>query len=475
MNKESIMKIFNGLSLLVFLLSTALNVQATSYSPQSMMLLNQQTEDINKTIQLIAQHEATLGNKMTDLSYTVSLPSQSISELGLVLDFESAAKGFKVLSVTPGSYADQLLIKSNDFIVKVNDKNIDTSSKNTLKQLFQRPQKITKIAFQSAGVYHETSTLIKALYLPEVNLTIGQNNFSDKSLNSLEQLKQRIQGTLLTISESEKKLGNDMHQFSYLANIPAQTLANLGLVIALDSASRGYRVLDILVGSSGEFLTIEKGDLLISINHLYILHAAHNNLMNEFKKLSAGEEVTLGFLIDSTEYFITTKIRGQHIPAINFSVGNTESYPPFIYQLQDVSLQQLQKKKVTNDENACGVVSIFKSRPTITTGTQGRGVGMSLGSTMITSIDGNDGKLIKHTYSLPIGKHTIELKSKGRGKKAIVINIQANKKYELSAFFFTKYKVSGDRLKSLGIPTQSRRHRFWLPSISSVTDRVCSL
>lgn len=467
------MKIFKWLSLLVFLLSTAINAKVGSDNQQSITLLAQQTEDINTTIQLIAQHEATLGNKITDLSYTISLPSRSIIELGLILDFENSEKGYKVLSVTPGSYADKLLIKSNDYIVKVNGKVINSFSKSALKKLFQQSEQITKIAFKSAGIYQEVIIKLEDFYLPEAKLTIGQDKLSAQSLKQLEQLKQRIQGTLWTIAENETALGHDMRQFSYLAEIPRKALPNLGLVIGLDSKSMGFRVIDILSGSSAESLDLEKGDLIISINHLYILHASTNGLMNVLKNLTPKQEITLGILISGTEHFITTKVKALHIPSINFSVGNTKAYPPFIYQFNDPALQYQQgNKKVVEDEGSCGIISVLKILEDYRTRMPLRSAKID---PSITSIDGNIQNFNKHTYVLPIGKHTVEITRINKGVRSFEINVQANKKYELSYFIFSKEKVSSDRLLSLGISNKYRDPSFWMPFVRQEIDKTCSL
>ncbi len=467
------MKIFQWLSLVVFLLSTAINGQAYTYSQQSKALLDQQTEDIRKTVEVIAEHEAALGNDIGDLSYTVSLPSQSISDLGLVLNFSKAENGFKVLSVVPGSTADKLSIKHSDYIVKVNDKSINNSNKDTLKGLFQHPENIIKIAFVSAGVYQEKNILVKYLYLPEVNLMMGENSFSPESLKRLEQLKQRIQGTLLTITEEETNLGNSMHQFSYLADIPKQTLANLGLVFNLDSNSGGYRVVDIPAGSSAESLSLEKGDLIISINHMYILQAAHNNLIDELHNLSAGQEVTLGVLVGETEHFLTTKIKAKHIPAINFTVGDTDNYSLFKYQLPSTYLTKiLQKDRVNKDENSCGVVSLFKAYGNSSSSEHKDGM-MLIGS-KIRSVGGNGGKQGITSFTLPVGKHTFEVKTHFRKTKSIEINVKANKKYNLASFTLPNKETSRDRLSSTAIRVKGHK-KFWLPIVWKETDYTCNL
>jgi hypothetical protein len=467
------MKIFQWLSLIAFLLTTAINVQAASYNQQSITLLDQQTEDINKTIQLIVQHEATLGNEVADLSYTISLPSQTIVELGLVLDFKDSDKGFKVLSVTPGSYADKLSIKRNDYIVKINGKAIHSSSTLALKPLFQQPEKITELAFKSAGIYQEVVVKLEALYLPEANLTIGQDNLSAQSLEQLEQLKHRIQGTLWTMAENEKKLGHDMRQFSYSADIPSKILLDLGLIIGLESESMGFRVLDILAGSNAKSLGLEKGDLIISINHLYVLHASTNNLMNVLRNLTAEQAVTLGILISGTEHFITTKVRSLSMPSINFTVGNADVYSPFIYQLKNTALPiQQGSKDIVKDEDSCGIVSMFKVLETYAS--PGSVIGRKR-DPYFSSIDDNIKISNKHSYVLPVGKHAIEITRRNKGFRAIEVDVQANKKYELSYFVFSKEKASQARLLSLGISNKYREPNFWLPFVRQEVDKTCSL
>jgi len=403
----------------------------------------------------------------------VTLPSQNSSKLGLVLDFSNAENGFKVLSVIPGSYADTLLIKKNDHIVKVNDKHIDTFNKDTLKNLFQHSDNITKIAFISAGILHESNVSIKAIYLPEVNLALGQNQLSSASLQLLEQLKQKIQATLLTITENETALGNDMGSFSYSAHIPKQTIANLGLVFNLDSNSGGYRIVDIPAGGSAESLPLKKGDLVISINHMYILQAAHNNLTEELNNLSPGQEVTLGILNGDTEHFLTTKVKAKQLPAINFTVGDTDTYYPFKYQLPSISLtKNLQEQSINKDENSCGLVSLHKAYGNSSSSEHKAGL-MLIGS-KVRSVGGNGGKQGTRRFVLPVGKHTFEVKTHFRKTKLIDINVKANKKYNLASFTLPNEKGSRDRLSTTAIRTK-RHHKFWLPLIWKETDYACSL
>jgi len=148
------------------------------YTPESEQLLEQLQGNIKGTLLAVAENEKRAGYDMADFRFSVEIPPQQMTNLGLILDVDHSAEGYKVLSVTPGSTADKLAIKSGDQILAINDVKIDdTDDKNAIKQLNQLVAgDQIKLALNNNGNYKEFSTTITGQYIPGVKLEIGSQS-----------------------------------------------------------------------------------------------------------------------------------------------------------------------------------------------------------------------------------------------------------------------------------------------------------
>ncbi len=150
------------------------------FTPESEQLLNQLRGNIKGTLLAVAENEKRAGHNMVDFHFSMELPPQQMTNLGLILDVDSSANGYKVLSVTPGSTAEKLAIKSGDRILAINDVKInEVNSGDAIHQLNQlvAGQQI-KLALQTNGNYKELSTKIAGQYIPGIRLEIGSQSLA---------------------------------------------------------------------------------------------------------------------------------------------------------------------------------------------------------------------------------------------------------------------------------------------------------
>ena len=158
-------------------ISVLATTEFKKYTPASTILLNQLQGQIRSTLLAVSDNETNAGKSMRDFHYSLSLPAQEVTYLGLVLELTNADNGYEVLSVTPGSPAEKLSIKSKDRILKINDINIDNSTSDTAVRLIHdiRPGDILKMTVKSAEGNREITTTLVGQYLPEIKLEFGTN------------------------------------------------------------------------------------------------------------------------------------------------------------------------------------------------------------------------------------------------------------------------------------------------------------
>lgn len=170
------MKLYKTLiGILGLFLSSSLYANDHQYTTESEQLLEQLQGNIKGTLLAVAENEKKAGYDMANFRFSVEFPPQQMTNLGLILDVDRSAEGYKVLSVTPGSTADKLAIKSGDKILAINDVKINkANNEKTISQLNQLVAgEQIKLALNTNGNYKELSTKIAGQYIPGVKLEIG--------------------------------------------------------------------------------------------------------------------------------------------------------------------------------------------------------------------------------------------------------------------------------------------------------------
>ena len=152
--------------------------ESQQYTPESIKLLNQLQGQIKATLLAVSDNERKAGNNMNNFHYSLSVPAEEQSYLGLVLDLNNVDNSYEVLSITPGSIADKLGIKSKDRILKINDIQINDSTRAATVRLLNnlKPNDILNLTVNSNNVERELSTKLVGHFIPEIWLELGANN-----------------------------------------------------------------------------------------------------------------------------------------------------------------------------------------------------------------------------------------------------------------------------------------------------------
>ncbi len=150
--------------------------QQAEVSQETQDLMDALVLKIRVTAAAIHENETLAGDERA-LDYFVHIPSMNKLELGLELDISEPKNGFKVLSVSKDSPADNFGIEPNDLIVNVNHFEVNDANMKTILSEFQSLSEEDTLALmvkQNNLFNHITLTIDKST-LPPVNLYVGQH------------------------------------------------------------------------------------------------------------------------------------------------------------------------------------------------------------------------------------------------------------------------------------------------------------
>lgn len=150
------------------------NNQITAQSEQ---LLNELHEQIKLTAAVIAQIEKKAGNVDDNLQLRVESPASFTPYLGLVLDLNSDVTAYTVVSVAPGSLADELDMAPGDLITAINSVEVLSEDKiSAFSQLEQSsPGDTVSFRLNKNGDVSEKRAVMRGRLTPAVKLEIGSN------------------------------------------------------------------------------------------------------------------------------------------------------------------------------------------------------------------------------------------------------------------------------------------------------------
>lgn len=170
------MRLVKTLVTFVITCATALAAQASSnLTPESQQLLTQLENQIQGTLLAVVENENRAGKSMDDFYYLVDLPAKQQSNLGLVVDVDNLELGYSVVSVTPGSSADEVKIEAGDRIVAINQLEINRNNHNlALAQLQDiSPGKKLQLALENESNVRDVELQVKSDYIPGIRLELG--------------------------------------------------------------------------------------------------------------------------------------------------------------------------------------------------------------------------------------------------------------------------------------------------------------
>ncbi len=180
-NKSTIKQaVFKFLGTILFLLiftqtgATQTN-QRSKITPESEQLVKDLQQQLKSTIAAITELENNAGNSVKDLYFQVDLPAKHSPNLGLVLDLDSPSNGYKILSVTPGSYADKLNLEPGYLIIAINDIPVDSADK---RRAFTELENSTagdllRLTIDKKGKTETLESTVVGNYTPSIKLEVG--------------------------------------------------------------------------------------------------------------------------------------------------------------------------------------------------------------------------------------------------------------------------------------------------------------
>jgi hypothetical protein len=176
--------VFMAVASLTLSLSVLAVSKTEQYTSESTNLLSQLQEHIRVTLLAVSDNERRAGKSMHDFHYLLSVPAQEITYLGLILELDNANNGYEVLSVTPGSAADKLAIKSKDHILTINDITINNATTESAVRFLNnlKPGDILNLTVKSKESERKLTVELIGQYVPSIKLELG----SDNSLVSME-------------------------------------------------------------------------------------------------------------------------------------------------------------------------------------------------------------------------------------------------------------------------------------------------
>ena len=280
-----------------------------------------------------------------------------------------------------------------------------------------------------------------------------KQEFTPESKELLLKMEQEMIGTLLTISENERKAGNDMSNFYYSIDLPAQQHIQLGLVLDTENPQEGYKVLSVTPNGIADQLAISTGDKIIEINGVTINVANNKKAIEQLKQAVSGRDLSLVVNSQGENKTLFTPLTSNYIPEIKIEIGS------------QIKVANKSVKTVQYDESSCGEISLFFNPPAT------RGIYPAY----IYSLDSRTNILAsRKNFKLKPGKHTIYLhelisdidvrRSKGRRKaKILIVDVKPNMSYKVGAQF--------NRKKRFKIHNQE----YWQPVVWSTSDKKCSI
>lgn len=176
-----------GMFLCIFVSTGLLAAESVKdYSAESQLLLKDLQAHIQGTMLAVAESERKAGNNIKDFYYSNEVPAYLDSNLGLVLDVDNLTTGYKVLSITPGSTAEESNISVGDLILAIDDIGINQSTNTKVLEKLQQltPGSTLKLKLSRQGKVSQINMLVKGRYVPAVRLEIGSKIPPTEALDS---------------------------------------------------------------------------------------------------------------------------------------------------------------------------------------------------------------------------------------------------------------------------------------------------
>jgi len=272
-----------------------------------------------------------------------------------------------------------------------------------------------------------------------------------ESQQLLSQLENKIDQTLLTITQKEASAGKNIDDLSFYIDASAQGIFDLGLIIDEVNNKSGVKVISVSPGSIADKAGIKPNEYITKINHLWVDVDNFQAVVKLLISTYSSEELTFLLVHNDTERDVIVPVDQSNVPSFSLSVGKKK--PAVVIN-----------KKVSGD--SCGRVSTsIKNGSKIKYFHHARI--SQINDESVLSARRHSSRILNH-HIIPTGKHTIWLtaavkKSGSSLMKGIEIDVQTNMIYHLAA----KY----DRHQVVSIAPD----KHWTPEVWKVSKISCEL
>lgn len=284
--------------------------------------------------------------------------------------------------------------------------------------------------------------VISAFFFP----VMADTELTSESRQLLQHMRENIKDTLVSISQIETAAGKDMDKFYYQLSLPQYETVQLGMVMDIPPSEDGFKVLSTSPHGLAEKMGVLPGDVITKLNDYEITRDSYQAAFTQLKQFKNNQDLQIVVKRGEREERLEGSVVSLKVPSIILVSG-------IQHGLADV------------DKNSnCGRVSVFDLP---------RG-GDDLHSASFHKVnEKNVMSRMETQYKLPPGKHVIYLKEQIRGEnlkrsrngkaKAIEIQVEAGKQYNLAARF-----IPQNRMKIF-------KGEYWQPALWQVTSTKCLL
>jgi hypothetical protein len=179
--KAEIKNLGLALAICPLLLFGSTKAIALQTSETSKILIDDLVANIQQTLLAVAKAEQKAGNSIEDMRFELAVPARLSSNFGLVLE-PNESKGLQVLSISPGSLAEDLKIEQGDHIVSINAVSLEAGGTSAVLNELQdlTPGENITIGLDRGGKRSALTTVVNGEYLPAFRLEIGQADLSNE-------------------------------------------------------------------------------------------------------------------------------------------------------------------------------------------------------------------------------------------------------------------------------------------------------
>lgn len=144
---------------------------------ESQQLITNMIRQIESTMAAVSNIEANAGNDVSALHLSIALPATMSTNLGMIMDTNDA-QGFRVLTVSPQSFAETLGLISNDVITAINGIVSSEQDRNAAFAVLEElvPGEEVTLSVDRNGEQLTLTGFSEGVFTPAISIELGGND-----------------------------------------------------------------------------------------------------------------------------------------------------------------------------------------------------------------------------------------------------------------------------------------------------------